>query len=257
MPLPSQVPLWETDAPYVLWGGQAGPGKTTGGRRWLYHRALTTEGYTGLLLRENWEQLEKTHLREMEREVPALGGKFYKSDRKVEFGTSVIDCGHMAEAEAVYRYLSTEYTDIVGDEASQYPLMGDGVTVLAELSTRARRWGVHRKTGTRVKPRQVWLTNPGGPSSDYLCRMCIDHEPDYETYPALAGVYRPEEWVYLEAKLDDNPYADESYRARLAVLSGVRYEQQAHGDWHIRTGQFFSEFKKSLHVRALLETAAS
>lgn len=254
VPLPSQVPLWETAARKILWGGQAGPGKSTGGRRYAYDRSLQVAEHETLILRENWEQLDKTHLRKMEREVEAMGGKFYKSDRKVEFGVgstaSIIDCGHMADMEAVSRYLSTEYNLILADEASLYPVDTDGTTPLAELSTRARKMGVYRQTGAVVPPQFVPVTNPGGPSAAWLRAMFIDHEPDFERYPALRAEYRAEDWVYLPARLDDNPYLDPEYEKSLSVLNRVRYEQLRHGDWSVFLGQFFSEWLPSTHVRA-------
>jgi len=259
VPLPSQVALWEASERKVLWGGQAGPGKSTGARRWLYDRSIRIPEHESLILRENWEQLDKTHLRKMEREVELLGGKFFKSDRKVEFGkgstASIIDCGHMADGEAVSRYLSTEYHAIVPDEASLYPLLPDGVSPLNELSTRARKIGYDRKTGAAVPPKFVPVTNPGGPSAAWLKDMFIDKLPDYETFPALApgqpDAYNPDEWLYIPAKLDDNPYQDPQYASSLAVLSKWRYEQLRHGDWNVFAGQFFSEWNPRKHLRTV------
>jgi hypothetical protein len=205
-----------------------------------------------LILRENWEQLDKTHLRKMEREVEALGGRFFKAERKVEFGkgsgASVIDCGHMADGEAVSRYLSTEYHAIVADEASLYPLLPEGASPLGELSTRARVIGKDRESGVDVPPRFLAVTNPGGPSASWLREMFIDHTPDLEKYPALARDYHPDDWLYLPASLDDNPYLDPDYETSLAVLSSVRYEQLRHGNWSVFSGQFFPEWSDRVHV---------
>lgn len=257
VPLPTQVPIYESEAKHILWGGQAGPGKSYGARRWLYRRRLTIPGSQALLLRENWDQLETTHLRKMEHEVPALGGRFYKSDRKAVFGKgseeSTIDCGHMAETDAIGRYLSTEYLDIVPDEASLFPVDSDGTTPLAELSTRARQvcWD---RDGKKARPRFLPVTNPGGPSAAWLADMFIHHTPDFEKYPALRKKYKPDDWLYIPARLDDNPYLDEEYEATLSVLTKVRYEQLRHGDWTVFSGQFFSEWLPSVHVAECVVT---
>lgn len=252
VPLPSQVLLDECKARNILWGGQAGPGKSHGVRWWLYKRSLSTPGHESLLLRENYEQLDKTHLRKMEREVPLLGGTFWKSDRKAEFGNgSIIDCGHMAELDAVSRYLSTEYGAIVPDEASLYPVDTDGTPALVELSTRARK-EYKDMEGQTVIPKFVPVTNPGGPSAPWLRDMFVDHQPDYEKFPALLTSYKPAEWVYLPAKLSDNPYMREDYASTdLAVLGTTRYKQLAEGDWHAFKGQFFEEWQESVHVRSM------
>lgn len=243
VPLPSQALFEECPARNVLWGGQAGPGKSHGVRMWLYSRSINVPGHEALLMRENWEQLDKTHLRKMEREVPLLDGKFYKGDRKAEFRNgSIIDCGHMADVDAVSRYLSTEYGAIVPDEASLYPVETDGVSPLAELSTRARKVYRDRK-GVEVRPRFIPVTNPGGPSAPWLRDMFIDHTPDYEKYPKLKTRYDPTQWMYIPAKLSDNPYQDPEYGDTLAVLSKVRYQQLAEGDWNAFAGAFFADWQ--------------
>jgi phage terminase large subunit len=254
MPLPSQVLFEECPAKNVLWGGQAGPGKSHGVRWWLYKRSLTVPGHEGLLLRENWDQLEKTHLRKMQFELPLFGAKLVDKTARFPNG-SFIDCGHMADAEAVSRYLSTEYGAIVPDEATQTPVTSDGTTPLAELSTRARK--VYRDVnGQEVRPRFMPVSNPGGPSAAWLRDMFIDHTPDLEKSPALARTYDPAQWRYIPARLDDNPYQDPEYEDTLSVLSKWRFEQLRHGDWNVSSGQFFSEWLPRLHVRSLLAAEA-
>lgn len=249
VPLPSQAAFEETPAKNVLWGGQAGPGKSHGVRWWLYKRSLTVSGHEALLLRENWEQLDKHHLRKMRAEVPCLDGKVV--DRTAVFKNgSFIDCGHMADAEAVARYLGFEYGAIVPDEASQTPVDAYGVTPLAELSTRARK--VYTDvSGNEVRPRFMPVSNPGGPSASWLRDMFVDHTPDFETFPALKAVYDAAEWEYMPAKLDDNPYQDQEYEKTLANTTKTRYEQLRHGDWHAFAGQFFSAWRESAHARRL------
>lgn len=250
VPLPSQILIEDATAKNVLWGGQAGPGKSHGIRKWLYRRSLRSAGHEALLLRENWDQLDKTHIRRMQAELPLIDARMV--DRTAVFPNgSFIDCGHMADADSVNRYLSTEYGAIVPDEASVYPLNADGVPVIAELSSRARKEYTDLE-GRTVGPRFVPVTNPGGPSAGWLRDMFVDHTPDLELFPALADEYDPNEWLYIPAKLDDNPYMRPSYaKSDLAVLSKWRYEQLRHGDWHVFAGQFFSQWAERLHVRDL------
>lgn len=267
VPLPSQCgPYeWRKSYPgYLLWGGRAGPGKSTGGRWWLYHRSLNVPGHEALLLRENWDQLKANHTVKMAQEVPLLGGRWLDTDRMAIFGKgstqSIIYCGHMADMEAVERYLGIEYGAILGDEASRYPVNHEGVSVLAELSTRARKEYVDLE-GRTVSPVFMPVTNPGGPSAAWLKDMHIDKAPDLEKFPALApefdehGVqisgYDPARWQYLAASLKDNPYMRPDYaQTTLAVLSGVRYKQLAEGDWSAMVGQFFDEWSSKDHVVA-------
>lgn len=260
VPLPSQVAFEDCQSRYVLWGGHAGPGKSHGVRKWLYRRSLSIPNHEALLLRENWEQLEKTHIRAMEREMRLLGGEFSNRTGRMPNG-SVIDCGHMADADAVARYLSTEYGAIVAEEGSVYPVDSEGTTPLAELSTRARK-AYRDVAGQLVDPRFIVPTNPGGPSSHWLTQNFVDHLPDYDKFPRLKPVYdeqghqtsgyRQEQWAYIPAKLTDNPYMRDDYaETDLAVLTGVRYQQLAEGDWHVFSGQFFRKWHKASHMADL------
>jgi len=260
VPLPSQVMFEEATATNVLWGGQAGPGKSHGVRQWLYKRSLVVPNHKALLLRENYGQLETTHLFDMRRELPALGARL-ANDTAYFANGSEIHCGHMADFAALQRYLGTEYGVIVPEEGSVYPVDTRGVTALAELSTRARK--VYTDiNGNEVLPRFMPVTNPGGPSAQWLRDMFIDHTPDYDLFPRLRPVYDEtgrqtdgyiaSQWVYIPAKVTDNPYIREDYHSTtLANLSGVRYKQLAEGDWYAFDGAFFGEWDASVHVREL------
>ncbi len=259
VPLPSQATFEECQVKNVLWGGQAGPGKSHGVRWWLYKRSLMIPNHKGLLLRENHGQLETTHLFDMRRELPAFGARLANDTAYFPNGAE-IHCGHMADADAVQRYLGTEYGAIVADEASVYPVNEQGITTLSELSTRARK-DYTDVNGALVTPRFMPVTNPGGPSAGWLLDMFIDHAPDFEKFPALRPVldpatgiqikgYRADQWIYIPARLEDNPYMRDDYAdTDLAVLSGDRYEQLRHGDWRVFSGQFFSEWREAIHVR--------
>jgi hypothetical protein len=247
VPVPKQVVMWECPARNILWGGAAGPGKSTGCRWWLYKQCLTIPGYEALLLRENYKQLQQTHIRRMETESRLIGAEWIKSDGVLRFPNgSLIQCGHMEDAEAVQNYLSTEYDAIVPDEGSQYPVKDDGTVPLLELSTRARS----NKPAVRAVGGAKFLvpSNPGGPSSNALLDVFVDHAPDFELYPALKAVYDPANFAYIPATLDDNPYIDPDYLTTLALLPKWRYEQLRHGDWRVFAGQFFSQWRESHHV---------
>lgn len=250
VPVPKQVVMWECPARNILWGGAAGPGKSTGVRWWLYKQCLTIPGFEALLLRENYKQLQQTHIRRMESESRLIGAELVKSDGVLRFPNgSLIQMGHMEDANAVQNYLSTEYDAIACDEGSQYPIGENGEIPLFELSTRARsnKPAVLAAGGAKF----VIPSNPGGPSSNALLDVFVDHNPDFDVYPALKEAYNPANFAYIPATLDDNPYIDPDYLTTLALLPKWRYEQLRHGDWRIFSGQFFSQWQEREHVTEL------
>jgi phage terminase large subunit len=267
VPLPKQAEFDQRDERYVLFGGQAGPGKSHGVRWALYRRALRIPGFEALILRQTFPELEKTHLRRMAAEEAILKRykvdvKFTKTDKLMVFkhpggADSIIECGHMEDASAVDKYLSTEYDAIVPDEAVKFQ-----PEPLLELSTRARtsKPDVLKMGGAKFWP----VTNPGGPSHSMLKDLFIDKAPDFSsmddaTRSIISDFYQPDEWVYVRASLDDNPYIDQEYEKNLAVIamrSPHRYEQLRHGNWDAMEGQFFGEWAplrngEPWHVRSL------
>ena len=273
VPLPTQCEIYEygRHGGNLLWGGRAGAAKSVGVRWWLYHRSLSVPGHESLLLRENWDQLQDNHTSKMAYEVPQLGGRWLEGDSRAVFGKgsdeSVITCGHMAEASAVLRYRGGNKGAIAADEASLYPVDHEGISVLAELRTMARTTHTDR-SGHTVHPVFACSTNPGGPSAPYLKDMFIDKAPDLETFPRLRPVYdeatgeqiegyRPEQWHYIPATLDSNPYIAPTYRQdNLSGLSETRYRQLAEGDWTAFAGMFFPEWDERVHVQIAVMVVA-
>lgn len=275
IPLPKNVEFECAPFRYLLAGGAAGVAKSHQARWGLYKRAFHIPGFEGLILRQTWGELEKHHLRLMEREATrfrALGLPVVYSKDHREFRVyhgdefSVIEGGHMENPADVERYLSRERDAIACDEG----VMLDPEALLA-LSTRARSTKpavaayarlLHQKPDSWNPPgggSVFWiLTNPGGPAATILRDFCIYHTPNFDDYPQLREVgsdgqplYRPEDWGYIPGNLEDNPYLPESYERDLAVLPPWRYQQLRFNNWDIVAGQFFSEFDSRIHVKKL------
>lgn len=244
VPLPKQVAFLEMAGKRKLLGGAAGPGKSDVARKGAYRLCLTIPNLSVLLLRKTNPELERTHIRKMRQEQFELGFKLMEQAGECRFSNgAVIECGHMEDAAAVQKYLSSEYDLIIPEEAVQYP-----PDPLMELMSRART------SNEKVKELGgpwVWLpTNPGGPSHHLLKSFFIEKQPDIEQYPAMAKTYKPEQWGYVHATLDDNPYIDPDYeQLSLSGLRKARYAQLRHGDWDAAEGTFFEMFGKHTHVR--------
>jgi hypothetical protein len=199
-----------------------------------------------LLIRKTFPELERTHIRALRREAPELGWEWIESRKELALPNgSILECGHLEDEKAVQKYLSAEYDLIIVDEAVQIE-----PDFLMELMSRARTSNEAVKAAGGA---EVWLlTNPGGPSHGLLRDLFISHTPDTKRYPAMAKSYDPSQWVYVPAKLDDNPYLDPDYEhLSLTGLRKARYEQLRHGDWDAAEGQFFEEFSSRTHARAV------
>jgi phage terminase large subunit len=246
--------------PRLMPGGAAGFGKSDLSRKGAgYRMCMRYPGLSVLLLRKTFPELERTHIRKMRQEQYSLCDQkiftWMEQAKECRFANgSVIECGHMDDDSAVQKYLSSEYDVIILEEAVQFQ-----PDHIMEVMSRLRSQPHIKAEGG---PWAILPTNPGGPSHHLLKELFVDKQPDYERYPAMVPRldpitgepkgYRPEQWVFYPAKLDDNPYIDPDYEGMaLSGLRKTRYEQLRHGDWNASEGQFFEMFSARTHTRVV------
>jgi phage terminase large subunit len=235
-PTARQRQFHECPARNVLYGGAAGGGKSHALRWDAYMRCLSLKHYRALLLRRTYPELENTHLENVPVDLAGgLPAEYLKSERKVRFRNgAVLQFGHCEDEAAVGKYLSTEYDAIYFDELVTF-------TEKQFLMIRSRA----RSTKPGVRPMIRAGTNPGGPESHWVRRRFIWQDLTGKEDPR----YRPEDYAYIPATLDDNPYIDrEEYAANLESLPEELARAYRYGDWDIFPGQYFGEWRKAKHV---------
>jgi hypothetical protein len=243
LPTPKQVDFHAAtrQTRRVLYGGQAGPGKSHALRWGLYRDCLTIPNLNCLLLRRTFQQLEQTHLGEMLREQKLINANYMTGEKVMRFPNgSVIRAGHCETVADAQNYLSTEYDRIAFDELVTFDR-----DMALEIMSRARTSKAAVKAAGDA---QVWAgTNPGGRGALWVKEFFIERTVDRGEFPS----YDPGRYGFVEASLDDNPYISEQYRRDLEDLPEMRKRQLLYGDWNAFEGQFFSEFRQGVHVADL------
>lgn len=236
VPLPRQVEFFEATGKHVLFGGAAG-GSKSHAIRWLaYRECLKTPGFRALILRRTYKELEQTHLREAELDAALVGGTAVPSAKVMRFPNgSLVQFGHCETAADAGNYLSAEYELILFDEVVTFEQ-----TPFLLISSRART----SKPG--LTPQIRCGTNPGGPQAHWVRSRFIDHTVDLQEYPD----YQPDEWQFIESKLEDNPYLNKDYERSLMNLPPELRKAYRDGDWDIFPGQYFPEWRRATHVSA-------
>jgi hypothetical protein len=140
---------------------------------------------------------------------------------------SRIIAGHFQNEKDIDAYLGLEY-DIIGIE--------EATTLTArkyqDITTCCR------SSKPNWRPRIYSTTNPGGVGHGwYRMKFIVPFQGKTET-----------ETRFIPARVTDNPFNNPEYRKVLENLSGWQKRAWLDGDWDIAAGQYFTSFRRDVHV---------
>jgi phage terminase large subunit len=246
-PFAKQVAYHNSKAPYPLYGGSRGCGKSKALRWDHYLPSLAVPGMKSLIVRRKLVDLQRSHLRFVPAEAQLLGATWKPSD--VGAGVlyfpngSLIEFGHCQHETDVDQYLSAEYDRQSFDEIVTF-------TEFQYLSISS----CCRTTIPGLTPRVGGATNPAGGAARWVKRRWIDKDVTEDEDPD----YRPEDYEYIPALPSDNPFLDwKQYMKMLNRLPPELRRAYRDGDWDIFLGQFFPEFRRLVHVQEFEPAPAS
>lgn len=218
----------DPDGPTAIgFGGARGPGKSHAtfgqvgaddcqrypGLKWLHLRKV------GRAAREGLEDL-------LPRVLGGIPYAYLPSRSLIRFPNgSRILIGNFATERDIDKYLGLEYDGATIEEATQLPL-----SHIRNIESCIRT----SKPGWR--PRIYYTTNPGGIGHQWFRRRFLS---------------TPDPWtVFIPATVDDNAFVNPEYRRTLDSYTGWQLRAWRYGDWDIAAGQFFTTFRREVHVRA-------
>lgn len=224
------------DAHIVLYGGARGGGKTEAGLAWLVDPDyLHHSQYRALVLRRNYDDLRdwidraKYFYRYLD--VSAVGNP---TEFRFPNGAK-IRTGHLSEDSAFEKYLGHQYHKMLIEE----------VTLIPEELQFERVASAVRSPHKELKPRIFLTTNPGGQGHQWVKDRFVT-----DSNKVINGKGGRTQ-VFIPAKIYDNPTlieADPDYVKQLESLPTELKRMWLDGDWDVFQGQFFSTFKRDLHV---------
>jgi len=261
---------------WLLYGGAAGGGKS---ELLAYHAnelSLKYPGHRTLLIRTALPELRRSLIiRSQVRYAQLNVDAQLRSIDNVKawwYGNgSVVEYGFCARDEDVGQYMSAEYDFIGFDEATQF-------TPYQMLMISGRLRTSRKMTNLGVRTHVLFATNPGDRGHTFLYRMLVqptqhgrfavvyDVREGFENPDIVRRVELPDDntelakleiphdpndhlvVAFVPSTVDDNPHIDPTYRKHLSMLPETERKQKLLGDWDTFTGQYFTEFRRDLHV---------
>ena len=238
-PFPRQREFRDSLAKYRLFGGAAGPGKTTALLWEAVRQAHKVPRSDSLLLRRTYPELESSLLAHFRRDVPRSLYRNYNEAKHIVTWTngSTTRFGYCRNESDVYQYQGAEFQFIGLDELTHFTLKQ------WQFLTSRNRCPVK---GSRAC--MAGATNPGNVGHAWVKALWVDHKP-----PAgfdRTDLYDPRDYDFIRARLDDNPiYAnDAAYRRTLETLPEHLRRAFLEGDWNVFAGQYFDVFDVGRHT---------
>lgn len=223
----------------TLFGGAAGGGKSGGLFRKYFLRCMKYPGYKALILRRTFPELERSLIRLSLEFIPKTLGKYNGSKHLWEFNNgSFLEFGYCENEKDVAKYQSAEYDAIGFDESTHFTEYQ-----ITYMFSRVR--------GINDFPKGIDLaTNPGNIGHQWHKTNIVDKCIPLQLSKVTIGS-REYSCLYIPAKAKDNKFlmdSDPGYIERLDALPETEQRQLRDGDWDVYEGQYYPEFKRSIHV---------
>lgn len=224
---------------YILYGGAMGGGKSYW-LRWELVRLLlrwAKRGHTKVvvgLFCEDYPTLQDRHLSKISKEFPTWLGQSHGNHRdygrcfilSAEYGSGVILFRNLDDSS---KYQSAEFAAVAVDELTKNPR-----DIFTDLRTRLRWAGID-------DVKFIGATNPGGIGHAWVKKEWMDNVHE-------VGEKEGHLFKYIPAKATDNPHLSPSYMDTLSGLPEDLKKAFIEGDWDIFKGQYFTEWRREIHV---------
>ena len=240
-PSATQMIFHNSDADEILFGGQAGGGKSCGIVEDAFIMGCMHPGAFFYIFRRTKPELDDTVIAEMYRKIPAGLGKFNTGSRTfhVKNGAEIRfrSCQH---EKNVYDYQGAEMAGLYIDEVTHWTLF-----MVDYLGTRLR---TAKELG--FKPQKKYTTNPGGIGHVWCKAYFIDDMipnviKKVTVYSEHYQEYYETTKQFIPSSLADNKHLTKDYILELERKPEKMRKALMYGDWDVFEGQAFPEWRNN------------
>lgn len=231
-PNPRQREFFRARARHVAYGGARGGGKSWAMRRKFVMLAFRYPGLRLLLLRHTFPELNENHILPLRADLRGIA-KYSSGEKAFTFPNgSRVKMGYCDTDADVFQYQGQEY-DVIGlEEATLFTEFQRDFLVTCNRTVR-----------NDFTPRMYYTGNPGGVGHAWFKRLFVDR--------VYRGNEKPEDYLFIQARVYDNTVMmrnNPEYVENLKNLPDGMREAHLDGNWDAFVGQYFTEFRRELHV---------
>ena len=224
----------------TLFGGAAGGGKSYGQLVDALLYALKYPKSKQIIFRRTFPDLERSIIRTSLEFYPKEVASYNSSKHIWRFKNgSIIDFGYIDNENDVYQYQSAEYDVIRFDE-------------LTHFTEYMYVYMISRCRGANPYPKYIKSsTNPGGVGHSWVKERFIDIGEPNTIHNIKQEDGTTTSRIFIPSLVQDNLFLmanDPDYLRRLQNLPEKEKKALLYGEWDIFDGQFFTEFKRDIHV---------
>ena len=224
----------------TLFGGAAGGGKSYGQLVDALLYALKYPKSKQIIFRRTFPDLERSIIRTSLEFYPKEVVSYNSSKHIWRFKNgSIIDFGYIDNENDVYQYQSAEYDVIRFDE-------------LTHFTEYMYVYMISRCRGANPYPKYIKSsTNPGGVGHSWVKERFIDIGEPNTIHNIKQEDGTTTSRIFIPSLVQDNLFLmanDPDYLKRLQNLPEKEKKALLYGEWDIFDGQFFTEFKRDIHV---------
>ena len=228
-------PAFET-----LFGGAAGGGKSYAQIIDAFLYAMKYPKSKQIIFRRTFADLELSLIRTTQEVYPSEVAIYNSSKHTWKFANgSIVDFGYIDKEQDVYRYQSAEYDVIRFDE-------------LTHFTEYMYVYMISRCRGANSYPKAIKSsTNPGNVGHTWVKKRFIDVGPANTGHDCMNDDGSTNTRIFIPSLVQYNKFlmeSDPDYVNRLNALPEKDRRALKDGDWDIYDGQYFGEFKRSIHV---------
>jgi hypothetical protein len=187
---------------------------------------------------EHFEDLRRRLLSALKHEFSAYRGVLNFTN-----GSRII-AGHFQAEKDIDAYLGLEY-DVIGIEEATTLSSRKHQDITTCCRTSKPNW----------RPRIYSTTNPGGIGHVwYRTKFVVpylERQRKLALTPSLSGEREERAWgesIFVPARVNDNAFNNPEYQRVLEGLTGWQRRAWLDGDWDLAAGQFFTTFRREVHV---------